>query len=327
MTRFLLRRLGLALVTLWLLSVIVFVGAQVLPGNPGRAILGPFADNEAVVALNQELGYDQPLLTRYWDWLSGFLHGDMGTSYVFQLPVSDFIGHALVNSLKLAAVAFVIVVPLSILGGVVAALHVGRPADRAITVSGLSLSTVPEFVTGIVLILVFGIWLGWLPVTATAPAGSGAITQIKYLLLPALALTGVLFGYIARMARAGTVAALDSDYTRTAVLKGLPRRTVVRRHVLRNSLLPTIAVIAVQVGLPHRRPRRDRAALQLQRHRPADLRGRTQEGLPDAPVRRADGRRSSTSSRRSSRTSSTRCSTRASATGRANDDDDRASRA
>jgi len=247
-TRFILRRLGLALITLWLVSVIVFIGAQVLPGNPGRAIAGPFASQEVVVAINKELGYYNSIWTRYWDWFSGLLHGDMGTSYIFKVPVSELVEHALVNSLKLAAVAFVIVVPLSILGGVIAALHFGRPIDRTITVTGLSLSTVPEFVTGIVLIMVFGIWLDWLPITATAPSGSDAITQIKYLILPALALSAVLFGYIARMARAGTVASLDSDYTRTAVLKGLSRRTVIRRHVLRNSLLPTITVIAVQVG-------------------------------------------------------------------------------
>jgi peptide/nickel transport system permease protein len=245
---FLARRLALAVVTLWLLSVIVFVGAQVLPGNPGRAILGPFADDGAVQQLNHELGFDQPLLTRYWDWLSGFVQGDMGTSYVFSAPVSGFVGDALVNSLELALFALVIVIPVSILGGVIAALRVGRFVDRAITVTGLSLAVVPEFVTGIVLILVFGIWIEALPVTAAAPAGVGFFEGLKYLLLPALALTAVLFGYIARMARAGTVTSLDSDYARTAVLKGLPWRTVLSRHVLRNSLLPTITVIAVQAG-------------------------------------------------------------------------------
>lgn len=248
MLRFLARRLALAILTLWLLSVIVFVGAQVLPGNPGRAILGPFADNGAVIQLNHELGFDRPLLTRYWDWLSGFVQGDMGTSFVFSAPVSGFIGDALVNSLELAAFALVIVIPVSILGGVIAALKVGRLVDRTITVAGLSLAVVPEFVTGIVLILVFGIWLEVLPVTASAPSGAGFFGGLKYLLLPALALTAVLFGYIARMARAGTVTSLDSDYARTAVLKGLPWRTVLARHVLRNSLLPTITVIAVQAG-------------------------------------------------------------------------------
>ena len=138
--------------------------------------------------------------------------------------------------------------PLSILGGVFAALRRGRLADRVITLSGLSLTAIPEFVSAIVLILVFGLLLRVLPVEATAPPGSGFFTQVKYLLLPGAALTLVLFGYIARMARAGTIEALDSDYTRTAYLKGLPTRTVIRRHVLRNSLLPTIAVVATQIG-------------------------------------------------------------------------------
>ena len=114
--------------------------------------------------------------------------------------------------------------------------------------TGLSFSTVPEFVSGIVLIVIFAIWLKVLPVTATWPPGAPVLTQLKYLLLPAIPLVLVLFGYIARMARAGTVEALDSDYVRTATLKGLPRRTVIFRHVLRNSLLPTITVIATQTG-------------------------------------------------------------------------------
>jgi peptide/nickel transport system permease protein len=248
MLRFLARRVALAIVTLWLLSIIVFVGAQVLPGNPGRSILGPFADDAAVEQLNHELGFDQPLLTRYWDWLSGFFQGDLGTSYVYSAPVSDFIGDALLNSFKLAVVALIIVIPVSIVGGVIAAMKVGGAVDRSITITGLSLATVPEFVTGLVLLIVFGIWFDVLPITATAPAGSGFFETVRHLLLPALALTAVLFGYIARMARAGTIASLDSDYTRTAVLKGLPRRTVIGRHVLRNSLLPTITVIAVQAG-------------------------------------------------------------------------------
>jgi peptide/nickel transport system permease protein len=228
--------------------VIVFFGAQILPGNVARRILGPFADEAAVDRLNEELGTDRPLLTQYWDWISSFFRGDLGESYVFGVPVSDLIGSALVNSLKLAALAFVIVVPLAIFGGVVAALKRDKPTDRVITLGGLSLTVVPEFVTGIVLILVFGLWLGWLPVSANAPEGSGFLTELEYLLLPALTLVILLFGYIARITRAGTIESLDADYTRTAFLKGLPRRTVMRRHVLRNSLLPTIAVVATQTG-------------------------------------------------------------------------------
>jgi peptide/nickel transport system permease protein len=220
----------------------------VLPGNVARRILGPFADQAAVDNLNHELGTDRSLWAQYWDWITGFVQGDMGTSFAYSLPVSDLIGDALQNSLKLAAFAFVLVVPLSILGGVVAALKRDTWADRTITLGGLSLSVVPEFVTGIILILVFALWLDLFPVSALAPEGSDLLTQLKYLFLPALTLVIVLFGYIARITRAGTIESLDADYTRTAVLKGLPRRTVIRRHVLRNSLLPTIAVVATQTG-------------------------------------------------------------------------------
>jgi peptide/nickel transport system permease protein len=248
MGRFLLKRLGLAAITLFLLSVIVFFGTHILPGNVGRRILGAFADQAAVEALNKDLGTDRPLLTQYWDWITGLLRGDLGESLALGVSVNELIGNALLNSLKLAAFAFALVVPLAIFGGVVAALRRDRLTDRVITIGGLSLSVVPEFVSGIILILVFGLWIDVLPVSARAPAGSSFLTQLEYLLLPALTLVILLFGYIARITRAGTIESLDADYTRTAVLKGLPRRTVIRRHVLRNSLLPTIAVIATQTG-------------------------------------------------------------------------------
>jgi peptide/nickel transport system permease protein len=248
MIRFLLQRLGLSLVTLFLLSVIVFATSQLLPGDLGRNILGGFADQHSVDLLNHQLGVDRPVTTQYARWVGHFFRGDMGTSLQYQVPVSHLLGPSLVNSLKLAAVAFVLVVPLSILGGVVAALKQGRAVDRSITITGLPLTAVPEFVTAIVLIIVFGVLLKWLPVTATPPSGAGFLTQVKFLLLPALALTMVLFGYIARIARAGTIEALDADYTRTAYLKGLSGSTVIRRHVLRNALMPTIAVVATQTG-------------------------------------------------------------------------------
>lgn len=234
--------------TLLLLSVLVFAGGQLLPGDVGRSILGPLADQRAVAVLDHQLGVDRPLLVQYWAWIKGFVFGDMGMSYIYRAPVAPFVGTALLNSLKLGAVAFVIVVPLAILGGVIAALNVGRWLDRVITLTGLSATVVPEFVSGIVLILIFGVWLDIFPITATWPPDSGLITQVYYLILPSVPLVLVLFGYIARMARAGTVTALDADYTRTAVLKGLPYRTVIWRHVLRNALLPTIAVIATQAG-------------------------------------------------------------------------------
>jgi len=242
------QRLGLSLLTLALLSVVVFAGAQLLPGDVGRAILGPLADPDAVAAINHEVGADRPAVETYLTWIGHFLTGDMGRSYTFRSPVAPFVGGALVNSLKLAAVAFAIVVPLSIGAGVYAAMRAGRWQDRVISVAGLSLTVVPEFVSSIALILVLGIWLRWLPISAATRPGTPALEQLRHLILPALPLVIVLFGYIARMARAGTLEALDSDYARTAVLKGLPARTVIFRHVLGNALLPTVTVVAAQVG-------------------------------------------------------------------------------
>jgi peptide/nickel transport system permease protein len=230
-----------------ILSIVIFLAAQVLPGDVARRILGPFADQAAVDALNEQLGTDRSLIVQYWDWFSSFITGDLGTS-VRNRPVDDVLFDPLVASAKLALLAFIIVVPLSILGGVVAALHEGTFRDRLISIGGLSATAIPEFVWAVIFLVVFALGLGIFPTTAQFPAGSSLFTQLEYLILPALCLVCVLFGYIARMARAGTIEALDADYTRTAILKGLPRRTVVRRHVLRNSLLPTIAVIATQAG-------------------------------------------------------------------------------
>lgn len=248
MGRYVAKRVLYALVTLWVLSVAVFLMLNLLPGNPGRRILGNLADESAVQALNEELGFNDPLLTRYLRWLSGIARGDLGTSYAFDVSVNELLADAIVPSAKLALVAFVIVVPVSILAGVFAGLRKGRAADRAITVAGLSGVAIPEFVSAYLLVFVFAITLGWLPGSATAADGASVLTQVKHLLLPALTLVIVLFGYIARMSRSGTIVANESDYARTAELKGLPRRTVVRRHVLRNGLLPTVAVVFTQLG-------------------------------------------------------------------------------
>lgn len=246
MLRYILKRLGLGFISLFLLSVIVFTLSQLLPSNVGRAVLGQFATQGSVDAFNHQIGADRPAVTQYVDYMKGFLHGDLGTSLATQVPVWSLIHPALINSLKLAGLAFVLVVPLSILGGVVAGLRAGRPTDRTLTIFGLSMSATPEFVTGIVMILLFVIWLPIFPVSAQWNQGDGFFQQVYHLFLPAMCLVLVLFGYISRITRAGVIEAVDSDYARTAYLKGLPTHVVIRRHVLRNALLPTIAVIATQ---------------------------------------------------------------------------------
>ena len=248
MTRYLFRRVGLALVTLWILSIIVFFAGQVLPGDPGRTVLGPFASASAVRVYDHQLGVDRPLVTQYLGWIGGLLHGNMGISYSYRTAVAPFILAALGNSAKLAILALVIIIPLGIAGGVLAALYYGRTIDRVISLTGLTASTVPEFVSGIVVALLFGVALKVLPVQTGSIAGTSIPNQLDHLILPVIPLVLVLFGYIARMARAGTIEALESDYARTATLKGLRRGAVIRRHILRNSLLPTITVIATQTG-------------------------------------------------------------------------------
>ncbi len=242
------RRAALSALTLILLSMVVFAAGQLLPGDVARSILGPLADARAVAALNHQLGTDQPPLLMYARWVGGLLHGSAGQSYAYRSPVAPFIWRALGKSLALAAVTSVIVIPLSLGAGIVAALCRGRWQDRAITLGGLSLTVVPEFVSGILLILVFGVWLRWLPISANTRPGTPLVEQLRHLILPALPLVLILFGYISRIARAGMVEALDADYTRTARLRGLRWRDVILRHVLRNALLPTITVIASQTS-------------------------------------------------------------------------------
>jgi peptide/nickel transport system permease protein len=165
----------------------------------------------------------------------------------YSLPVDEILGPAASKSAQLAIVALLIIAPVSILGGVAAAMNRGKKVDRVLTVGGLSAAVIPEFVWAVVLILLFGVAFRVFPVSAFPRDNTNLIRSVYHLILPSIALLFVLFGYISRITRAGVVEALDSDYMRTAVLKGLSRKVAVTRHVLRNALLPTIAVIATQV--------------------------------------------------------------------------------
>ncbi|MSO47719.1 MAG: ABC transporter permease [Thermoleophilia bacterium] len=248
MALFLIRRIGLAIVTLLLLTVIVFALSNVLPQNVGRAILGPFAPQESVDELNQRLGTDKPLAVQYFNQMKGYAVLDFGESYTTREPVTKVIKTTFLNSAKLALLALLITVPLAILGGVVAAIKRGSIWDRLIVTVSLGGSSLPEFVTATFIIVVLGVNFSLFPVLARPPDDADPLTVLWYLAMPILALVIVYFGYIARMARAGVITALEADYTRTAIMKGLPRRVVIRHHVLRNALLPTISVVATQTG-------------------------------------------------------------------------------
>ena len=248
MTRYVLRRVVLSIITLFLLVTIVFLIVNVLPGDVGRQIAGPFAPQETVDALNERLGADDPLPVQYGRLLRSTVTFDFGDSFQYDRPVGDLLWPALWRSAKLVALGLFLTIPISIMAGVFAARRRNTLADRSVVTLGLASSSIPEFVSGVTLQYLIGVKLGLLPVLAVAPAGSSPLTQLKYLLLPALAIVVVYFGYIARMTRAGTIQALDADYTRTAVMKGLGNQKVLRGHVMRNALQPTVSVIGTAVG-------------------------------------------------------------------------------
>jgi peptide/nickel transport system permease protein len=248
MLRLIGRRLLLMIPTLILASILIFALAEVLPGNVGRSILGQYATEEAVAALNKELGADRPLVVRYAAWAGSFVTGDWGESPVLKVPVRPTVMAALWNSMILAGFALILIIPTSIALGVFSGLRRDSALDRTITVSTLSMTVIPEFVSGVVLLYVFAVWLKWLPITAMPPDGSPFYDRFYYLILPAIPLMFLELGYIARMARVGTVQVLAMPYIRTAVLKGVPRSRVVFGHVLRNAMVPTVTVIGSQVG-------------------------------------------------------------------------------
>ena len=249
MLRLIGRRLLLMIPTLILVSILVFALAEVLPGDVGRSILGPYATQEQVDILNEQLGADKPIYERYAELGRPASSPVTGESrLLLNIPVRPTVMTALGNSLLLAGFALVIIVPVSIVVGVFAGLRKDSFLDRGITVSSLSMTVIPEFVSGVILLYIFAVWLKWLPVTAMPPEGSPFVDRFYYLILPAIPLMFLELGYIARMARVGTVQVLAMPYIRTAVLKGLPQRRVVFGHVLRNAMVPTVTVIGSQVG-------------------------------------------------------------------------------
>ncbi len=249
MKSFLAKRLGLSVLTVGLAAIIVFFMTRILPGDVARQSLGRQATPEDVAAFNTLYGLDKPLLTQLFNWIKDLLSGNLGVSMSTSRPVSETLIPALGYSARLAGVAFVLIVPLSIAGGILAAMNRGKKVDRAITVGGLSAAVIPEFVWAVILLLLFGVVIPDSSLSRRCPtrATLAFLQSIWHLFFPSIALLLVLFGYIARITRAGVIEALDSDYMRTAVLKGYSRRKAVVKHVLRNAMLPTIAVVASQI--------------------------------------------------------------------------------
>lgn len=258
MASYISRRLGFLLLTVLVTSLIVFIITQFLPGDTCRVILGREAGESALENCREDLGFNDPAPIQYLKWLGSFVQGDWGESFSTQTEIRPLVMGRLRNSLRLALVTILLAVPLAVTLGVIAGLKADKLVDNVISVGSLSVVGLPEFVTGLVLIQLFAFaindWLddsfGVRPFLANSSIQPDATftEALPALFLPALTATLVLLAYIARLTRAGVLEELKRPYVRTAVLKGLPRRAVVGKHVLRNALLPTITVIAISVG-------------------------------------------------------------------------------
>lgn len=249
---FLLRRTALGLATIVVASLLIFLATNALPGSVANAVLGRDATPARVAELNHELGLDAPVLERYASWLGGVLTGDLGESAIDvargreDASVAEKIARPLGNSLELAAVVAVLLIPLSLLLGTLAAVKAGRALDYGISYVSLVLAGLPEFVLGIFVILVMSTNLGWFPGVSLIPTGS-PLAHPRELVLPVLTLLGVLVGFCARQIRAGVIETLRSDYVTMARLSGVRETRVVWRYALRNALAPSVQTFALAV--------------------------------------------------------------------------------
>ena len=250
MVRFILRRLLLALITLAILLVIVTLIPNIAPGDPARKIAGGTASPERLQQVTESLGLRDSVGTQLANLAQSVVTADFGESFSVAAgePVMSLVFDALGNSAKLVAFSLVLMVPLAILGGLVAAYKRDTWIDRTIVNVGLAFSAIPDFVAGVFLLAFLAVPFGFFKVIANPPSGAGIFTQLQHLLLPAIAVLLVYFGYIARITRAGTITALESDYARTAFMRGLPTSAVFRKHIARNALQPTVAVLGTQLG-------------------------------------------------------------------------------
>ncbi len=249
MVRFLLKR-GLTLfISMFVLSVLIFIMSAVVPIDPALTVLGRESTPETRAALTEQLGLNRPLPERYVDWVGNFLRGNWGESYRLGVEVLPLVQRRLLNSVVLAVLALIIIVPVSLALGVVAGLKEGQPLDRSISVGSLVSISIPDFVIGLILIVVFSWWLRILPGDSSLRGDDlNVLRDWRKLVLPAVTAAFVLIGYVARVTRVSMISVMSSAYIRTAILKGLPYRWVVLRHALRNALIAPIAVITTQVA-------------------------------------------------------------------------------
>ncbi|ERM00999.1 peptide ABC transporter [Brucella intermedia 229E] len=239
---------GLGLLTLFLVSALIFAGTQILPGDVASAILGQNATPEALATLRESLGLNQPVLARYFSWLAGFVTGDLGTSLANQQPVADLLWPRFWNTMALAAFAAVVSVPVAILLGLVTAVKRGGLFDRVINIVALAFVSLPEYFLGLLLILFLSIRFNLLPSLADTYEGMTFLEWVQATALPALTLVLVTVAQMMRMTRTAVLSVMDQAYVETAYLKGLRTKRVVTKHALPNAAAPIVNVVAFNIA-------------------------------------------------------------------------------
>jgi peptide/nickel transport system permease protein len=246
--RLLIERLGLGVLTLLAVSVLVFAGTEILPGDVATAVLGRDATPDAIAAMRRSLGLDEPMPLRYGHWLWNFVHGNLGNSLASGRPIAGELLVRLENTLFLAGAAACIAIPLAISLGILAAIGQNSLFDRAVTVVTLSAISLPEFFIGYLLILCFAVDLGWLPSLAAVSPDTGLGERLRDIALPAATLVMTVLAHMLRMTRAAIIGVMSHPYIEMAFLKGLPRWRVIVEHALPNALAPIINVVALNLA-------------------------------------------------------------------------------
>jgi peptide/nickel transport system permease protein len=246
---YVLKRFAYIGVILWVLSILIFGITQALPGSVAHVIAGQFAPDEVIEAIAEKLGLNDPLPVQYWRWASGILVGNLGDSIIMERPIAPMLTEALGRSAILATASFIVITIVGIGLGVIAAIHHNRPVDHAVSTFTYLGISVPEFFWGLVLILVFARTLRWFPTGGYVPLDEGFWPWLWHLILPTITLTFAFIAHISRLTRSSMLETLRSQYVKNARAKGMPERVVIVRHALRNALLPTITVLAIDVGV------------------------------------------------------------------------------
>jgi len=240
-------------VTLWVVSVLIFIGTNLLPGDVAQIILGQTATPESTAALRAKLGLDKHPIEQYWVWLQNVMMGDLGISKAglgagLGTPIVEMLGPRVDNTLRLTLIVGAVAIPISLFLGLIAAMHPGTRLDRSITFATLNLISVPDFLVATALVLVFAVSLGWLPSIVYLRGDETGWVLLKTLAMPILTLVILVSSQIIRMTRATVLNVLSSPYIEMAILKGVPRRRIILRHALFNAVGPIVNVIALNLA-------------------------------------------------------------------------------